>query len=73
MIELEVHPEIHVQEQPQRPAYSTCRKCHRSFRPKCEDQLSLELCNTCFDALRYPGEAIPCVHVKVRPRKPVAR
>lgn len=59
MIEFEVHPEIHIQKQLQRPAYSTCRDCHRTFRPKSEDQLSLELCDTCCHALRVPEEAVP--------------
>jgi uncharacterized UBP type Zn finger protein len=67
MIELEVHPEIHVPEQVQQPAYSTCRECHRSFHAKLEDQLSLELCDSCFRALCFPEEAIPSVHVKVLP------
>lgn len=69
MIELEVHPEIHVQEQMQLPAYSTCHECHRSFRAKLEDQVTLELCDSCFRALRFPEEAIPTVHVKVLLRR----
>jgi hypothetical protein len=68
MVEFEIHPEIHVEEQLQRPDYFTCRGCHRSFRAKSEDQLSLELCDTCFHTLRQPGESIPTVHVKVLPR-----
>jgi len=68
MVEFEIHPEIHVEEQLQRPTYSTCRDCHRSFRAKSEDQLSLELCDTCFHALRHPEASIPAVHVKVLPR-----
>lgn len=73
MIELEVHPEIHVQEQKQYPAYCTCRQCHRSFRPKSEDQLSIALCTTCFHALQHPEEAIPSVHIKVLPRGSASR
>lgn len=69
MIELEVHPEIHVQAQRQHPQYSTCRDCHRTFRAKSEDQLSLELCDACFRALRFPEDAIPTVRVKVLPRR----
>jgi hypothetical protein len=68
MITLEVHPEIHVTEQTQCPAYATC-ECHRSFHPKSEDQLSLELCDSCFGALRQPGEPLRSVHVKVLPRR----
>ena len=69
MIELEVHPGIHVQEQLQRPDYSTCRECHRSFHAKSEDQLCVELCDTCFEAFRHPEDAVPTVHVKVLPRR----
>jgi len=71
MTTLEVHPEIHVQEQYQRPDYSTCFECHRSFRAKSEDQLSLKLCDTCFDALRQHREPVISVHVKARPHTPV--
>lgn len=66
MIALEVHPEIHVRELHERPAFSTCHECHRSFRPKSEDQLCLELCDSCFDALRQPREPVVTVHVKPR-------
>jgi len=67
MIELEVHPEIHIRELHERTAFSTCHECHRSFRAKCEDQLSLELCDSCFDALRQHREPVISVHVKPRP------
>lgn len=67
MIALEVHPEIHVRELRERPAFSTCYECHRSFRAKCEDQLSLELCDSCFDAMRNLREPVLSVHVKPRP------
>lgn len=69
MVTLEFHPEIHATEQPQRPAYATCHECHRSFHAKSEDQLSLELCDACFDALRHLREPILSVHVKVAPRR----
>jgi hypothetical protein len=69
MITLEVHPEIHATEQTQCPGYATCHECHRSFRPRNEDQLSAELCDSCFDALRHPGERLLSVHVKVLPRR----
>jgi len=65
MTMLEVHPEIHVTEQQPRPTYATCHECDRSFRPQSEDQLSLELCDSCFDALRHPGERLHSVSVKV--------
>ena len=71
MATLDVHPEIHVQEQGQFPDYSTCCECHRSFRAKSEDQLTLKLCNTCFGALRQVHEPVISVHVKVRPHKRV--
>ena len=69
MIELEVHPEIHAREQRQRPDYSTCYECHRTFHAKSEDQLCLELCDSCFDALRHLSEPIISVHVKAHPHK----
>jgi hypothetical protein len=69
---LEVHPEIIVRELPQQPAFSTCFECQRSFRAKCEDQLSLELCDHCFDLFRHLREPILSVHVKVRPRQAAA-
>jgi len=69
MIELEVHPEIHTREQHQRPDYSTCYECHRTFHARSEDQLCLALCDACFDALRHVSEPVITVHVKVRPRK----
>jgi uncharacterized UBP type Zn finger protein len=68
MSTLEVHPEIHITELPQHPAYVTCLECHRSFRPQSEDQLSLALCDSCFDAFRHGGEPIHSVRVKVLPR-----
>lgn len=69
MITLEAHPEIQVKEQRQRPAYCTCYECHRTFHPKSEDQLSLELCDSCFEDLRTLREPIISVHVKARPRR----
>jgi uncharacterized UBP type Zn finger protein len=73
MTELEVHPEIHLSEPRRHAAYCTCRACHRSFRPKCEDQLSLELCAPCFDAFCHRGERIRNVHVKARPHRSATR
>ena len=68
MITLEVHPEIHTREQQQRPEYSTCYECHRSFHAKSEDQLSMSLCDHCFDVVRHGSEPVVSIHVKVRPR-----
>src|SRR5215475_12984239 len=58
MITLEAYPEIHVEEQHQRPEYSTCYECHRTFHAKSEDQLCLELCDSCFEDLRSLREPI---------------
>lgn len=65
---LEVHPEIHVKEQGQHPAYSTCGECHHTFHAKSEDQPCLELCDSCFEALRSPHEPVISIHVKARPQ-----
>ena len=67
MIAVEDHPEIFIHEQRQRPDCCICYECQRSFRAKCEDQLCLELCDHCFENLRYLGEPILSVHVKARP------
>jgi uncharacterized UBP type Zn finger protein len=72
MIALEVHPEIHARELRERPAFSTCYECHRSFRAKSEDQLCLQLCDACFDAMRQPHEPVISVHVKPRPCRPLS-
>jgi hypothetical protein len=71
MITLEVHPEVHVREQFERPEYCTCFECHRSFRAKSEEQLASGLCAHCFDAARHCTEPVLSVHVKVLPRKPL--
>lgn len=68
---LEVHPEVHAREQYQNPDFSTCYECHRSFRARSEGQLSLDLCDTCFDAVRHLREPVISVHVKARPRRPL--
>ena len=67
MITLEVHPEIQAREQRQRPEFSTCYECHRTFRAKSEDQLCLELCDSCLEDLRSLREPVISVHVKARP------
>lgn len=68
---LEVHPEIHVQEQHQRPEFATCRECYGSFRPKSEDQFWLQLCNRCFESVQHACEKVVSVRVKVLPNKAV--
>ena len=69
MITLDAHPEIRATEQQEHPTHATCQRCQRSFRPKSADQLSLELCQSCVDALRNPGKHLHFVRVKVRPRR----
>ncbi len=69
MITLEVHPEIHAHQQPQRPEFSTCYECHRSFRAKSVDQLSMNLCDHCFDAARHLTEPVISIHVKLLPHR----
>ena len=64
---LEIHPEIHVREQRQRLAYSTCYESHHTFHAKSEDQLCLELCDSHFEALRSLREPVISIHVKPRP------
>jgi len=64
---LVAHPEIHVREQRQSPAYSTCYECHHTFQAKSEDQLCLELCDSCFEALRSLREPVISIHIKPRP------
>jgi hypothetical protein len=71
MITIEFHPEIYAREQHRRPEYSTCYECHRSFHAKSEDQLSVGLCNTCFDAARQISEPVVSIHVKVLPHHPI--
>ena len=66
---LEVHPEIHIREQLERHAYSTCHECHRTFHAKSEDQLSLTLCDSCFEDLRSLREPTISIRVKPRPRR----
>jgi len=63
---LEVHPEIQVREQHQHPAYSTCYECHHTFHAKSEDQLCLELCDSCFEDLRSLREPVISIHIKPR-------
>ena len=70
MITLEVHPEIHVREihdqaTPPQEFFHLSR-VPPSFHAKSEDQFCLELCDSCFDNLRYLREPILSVHVKPR-------
>ena len=67
MVELEAHTEVYACERRERPAYSTWHECRRSLRAKSEQQLCLELRDSCFDALHQPRELMISVHVKPGP------
>ncbi len=66
MITFEVHPEIHARELRERPSFSTCSECHRSFHAKTEDQLSLAVCDHCLDTIQNQREPVISVHVRPR-------
>jgi hypothetical protein len=53
-----------------RPAYATCKCCHRTFHATSEDQFSVQLCEECFERTKSGGETIPCAHVRPRPYRP---
>lgn len=72
MITLEVRPEIHIRELRERPSFSTCSACHRSFHAKSDDQLCLSLCEHCLDTLQNQREAVVSVHVRPRPKRPAS-
>jgi hypothetical protein len=60
----------HVEVKPELPAYATCVECHRTYRPRNEDQACMELCDECFESVKYPREHVIRIHVSPRPRKP---
>jgi hypothetical protein len=66
MITFEVHPAY---EQFHAPAFSTCCECHRSFHAKNEDQLSVSLCDHCFEVARHASKPIVSVLVRVLPHR----
>jgi len=70
---IEVHPEVHANEQTHHEKISTCHQCHRSFRAKSEDQFCLQLCDRCFDTHMSLQVPVLSVHVKARPRGRSAR
>jgi hypothetical protein len=72
MINFEVHPEIHIHELRERPSFSTCSACHRSFQAKSEDQLCLSLCEHCRDALQNQREPVLSIHIRPRPKRPAS-
>jgi hypothetical protein len=69
MMTLECQAEIHAREQYESPHYNCCRSCHRMFHAKSMDQLSLNLCDSCFDVARGLNERVPQVRVKARPHR----
>jgi hypothetical protein len=73
MIEPAFRTSVHIEEQFQSPAFSTCQECHRTFRAKSEIQLSLELCGSCLEAVLHPDATITFVRVKVHPRRAAER
>ena len=70
---IEVHPEVHANEQTHHEKVSTCHQCHRSFRARSEDQYCLQLCNDCFAAHMNLSEPMVSVRVKARPGRRVVR
>ena len=66
-VELEAYTEVYACEGRERAAFSTCHECRRSFCGNSEQQLCLELCDSCFDALRQPRELMISMYVKPRP------
>jgi len=70
---IEVHPEVHANEQTHHEKICTCHQCHRSFRAKTEDQFCMQLCHDCFEAHMNLREPVISVRVKARPRGPVVR
>jgi protein-arginine kinase activator protein McsA len=70
---LTIHPEVHTHKQFEHPDYSTCHTCHRTFHGKNEDQISLQLCDECLEAVQSGIEPTPCVHVKARPYHQIKR
>jgi hypothetical protein len=57
----------HVKAEPELAQYATCVECHRSYRPRSEDQACMELCDECFETAKYPREHIVSVHVRPKP------
>ena len=61
--------EAHVEVKHELPAYATCTKCHRTYRPHTEEQADLGLCHRCFDEVKYPQEPVVTAHVTARPTR----
>jgi len=62
--------QAHVEIKPELPEYATCEKCHRTYRPRNEEQAGMELCDYCYEAVKYPTEPVISVHVYARPCDP---
>lgn len=54
----------HVKIEHELPRYATCVECHRTYRPRSEDQACMELCDECFESAKYPREHVVSVHVR---------
>jgi NAD-dependent SIR2 family protein deacetylase len=60
----------HVEIKRELPQYATCVECHRTYRPRSEDQACMELCDECFESAKYPREQVISVHVRPRVDRP---
>lgn len=60
----------HVEVKRELPRYATCVECHRTYRPRDEDQACMEMCDECFESAKYPREQVVSVHVRPRPYRP---
>ena len=65
----------HVEVKTELPAYATCTKCRRTYRPHTQEQADRGLCHRCFEDVKYPHEPVPTAHVTAcpGPRKPDAK
>jgi hypothetical protein len=60
----------HATVQRELPQYATCVECHRTYRPRTEDQACVELCDECFESAKYPHKQAARVHVRPRVEHP---
>jgi len=60
----------HVEVKPELPCVSTCVECHRSYRPRNEEQSIMDLCDKCYEDIKFPHERVISVHVHARPIPP---
>ncbi|HTT33650.1 MAG TPA: hypothetical protein VMH48_08610 [Methylomirabilota bacterium] len=59
----------HVEVKPELPSIATCVECRRSYRPRNEEQAIMELCDNCYDDVKFPHERVISVHVHARPAR----